>query len=331
VGGLSQVQLRGVNSGDFTLADEAISVLGQWHRGVGGAVLDTTDTNRPFALRVFHIGASGEGGIETITAGNGYDGGDNDAILRLPGRIVQAWPDDWTMPWLTTSNTHVTWTATGRISNRVIRDLGDLTFFRPAQGTMGFSARFDGIGATQAVVEVFNGPTFVGSVTLPAGDMGSLAGTARVSRVNMVVSDGTLSAILTTRAPQEFAPANGSPALTGDRFRITALNPTSTIEGLRSLITRGANVESFAFRGFNTAERQRSRLGAPRFIPGGGIMLPISTEADVSYQIEASNSLNGPWTPLGQVMGTDGTNETLFEDAVSRINNNIRLFRVRIR
>ncbi len=84
-------------------------------------------------------------------------------------------------------------------------------------------------------------------------------------------------------------------------------------------------------RSFNTASPQPPRLSASRFIPGGGITLPIASEPDVTYDIESSASVNGPWTSIGRVMGTDSTNETSFEDTVPRISNSIRLFRVRIR
>jgi len=47
--------------------------------------------------------------------------------------------------------------------------------------------------------------------------------------------------------------------------------------------------------------------------------------------VETSSSVNGTWTPIGQVMGTNGTNATEFEDTVPHIINSIRLFRVRIR
>jgi hypothetical protein len=180
---LERLVVTGSNLDSLTITDEAINKLGQWHRFLGGAVLDTTDTNSAPTLRVSHLGSTGEDGIETIVNGITFVGEVPQGSLRQ--RVVQFcewWPG-------TLLNGHVRWTATGRISNSIFRGLGDLTLFQPEQGAMALSARFDGIGATQAVVEVFNGPALVGSFTTPVGLVGSVSSIAQLSRVNAEVVD----------------------------------------------------------------------------------------------------------------------------------------------
>jgi uncharacterized repeat protein (TIGR01451 family) len=322
---INEVTITGA-AGSLNFADEAVRQLNLWQRFVSGALLDTADTNSSATLRVGNLGASGQAGVETIVGGSDYIG-ELPAGNLFRQRVVQFWCcwDDW---FLTSSNSHIRWTATGPIqgSTNEFETLSDLTAFKQEQGTR-LTTRFDAIGATQALVEVFNGPALVGSVTLAVGDLGTLS-TGAVRGVTVQVIDNTLVGILTGAEPWNFQPANGSPALTGDRFRITALNPTSTVEGLRSLITRGANVESFALKSFNTAAPQRLRLSMPRLTGGGEVTIPISTEPDVSYDLERSPTVNGPWTTIGRVMGTDGTNETSFFD----INTEVSFFyRTRVR
>jgi hypothetical protein len=317
MGALSRVELRGVNSGDFWLRDQAIELLGHWHRAVGAALVDTTaDSNGPPTLRVGNLGSSGEDGFEVFAGGSDiWDMGDEFNSGRK--RIVQAWPDDGETPWPTSSNSYVKWTATGRIqgSSNSFENLSELTSFRQEQATL-LTANFArSLSPTQELMEVFNGPTLVGSFTLPVGLVGTFPSTARVTRVSVSVTDGNLSTVLATRFPQPFAPADGSSVLTGDRVRITALNPQATVENLRSLITRGANVDSFAFRSFNTATPQRPRLGTPRLLSGGRIEIRVPSEPDVTYDIERSQTLlPGSWTRIGRVMGTDGSNTTSFFD-----------------
>jgi len=326
---LSAVEITG--TGSLTLGSEALRQFGLWHRLLGGALLSTQETNGAPTLRVGSLGASGQGGIETIVGGPEYIG-ELPAGNLLRQRVVQAWPDNWTMPWLTSSNRQVSWTMTGHLqgSTTEFEKLRELSVLRQEVNTT-LSARFDVIGATQALVEVFNGPTLVGSVTLPVGDLGSIPSTGGVRRVAAQITDGTVVWILTGAEPWDLRPANGSPVLTGDRLRISSLNPQMTVEGLRSLTTRGANVESFALKSFNTAAPQQPRLHAPRLIGGSQIAVPLSAEPDVSYDIEHSSTVNGPWTKVSRAIGTDGTNETSFFDVIVEIPVNSRFYRARVR
>jgi len=90
-------------------------------------------------------------------------------------------------------------------------------------------------------------------------------------------------------------------------------------------------VESFALKSFNTAAPQQPRLHAPRLIGGSQIAVPLSAEPDVSYDIEHSSTVNGPWTKVSRAIGTDGTNETSFFDVIVEIPVNSRFYRARVR
>jgi uncharacterized repeat protein (TIGR01451 family) len=315
---LSAVEIRGGSttpsiSNSIRLTSEATRHLGLWHQFLGEAVLEEILTGaEPWNLRVGNIGASGQDGIETIVGGPEYIG-ELPAGELLRQRVVQLLDPDPSM-WLTSSNSHVRWTVTGRVAGSTdgFLDLIDLTTYRQEQTNV-ISASFAALGATQSQVEVFDGPVHTGSFTLPG--LGKLnVSTGGVARVATSITDGT--AVLTvkwdTRAA--FTPSSGVP-LNGDRLRISAVNPTMMVEGLRSLLTSGANVESFALRGFSTALPQRPWLAEPRLLPGGRVALTFPSEPDVAYDIERSNTLRtDSWLRLGTVMGTDERKVSSFVD-----------------
>lgn len=336
---LERLIVTGRNLDSLTITDETISKFGHWHRFLGDATLQSAPPGDPgagliVAVDTFDNGAafSDDGdGFEVIAGGN--DVWDDAYVVSLPRRVAQAWPDDWEMPWLTSSNGHVRWTMTGRVqgSSNAFENLSDLTAFKQEQGTV-LRVVFDApMSVTQVQVDMFNGPDRVGSVTLPVGNIGTLASIVKLRRVVGQINDEGPVWTLTGGEPWNFQPATGSPALVCDRLRITALAPAGAIEGIRSLITRGANVESFTLRGFNTAAPQRPKLSLLSLGGGGGTLgLTFPTETDVLYELERSSSVDGPWDPVGRKVGTDGTNSTTF-DPGTQINGTIELYRIRVR
>jgi uncharacterized repeat protein (TIGR01451 family) len=318
---------------ELTLQSEALRQFGLWNHFLGNAKLHPQESGGDLivAFDTFDNGAAVlEDGLETIVGGTEYIG-ELPAGNLLRKRVVKAWTDDWGKPWLTSSNGTLRWTATGRIQGSVnsFENLGDLSLLRQERGTE-LSATFAAsLRVTDSSLAVFNGPEHVGTVTLPVGVLGSLSPTVDVSRVVVQVADGALSELLTTRATEEFVPADGSPALSGDRFRITALNPQVTVEGLRSLITRVSGVESIGIKNIFTATPQRPRMTAPRRV-GNRFELTFPTEPDVVYDIEKSADLiSGSWTPIGTAIGTDGVNTTGFLD--DPLGRPIGWYRIRVR
>src|SRR6185436_7764248 len=150
---VSAVEIRGTES--LTLGSEALRQFGLWHRFVGGAVLHNFWS---WDFSVGNIGASGESGIETLLGGPEYIG-ELPAGNLFRQRVVQFWPDASGNPFgLTSSNSQVRWTATGRVtgSGNGFQSYDDLSCFKQEQGTA-LSASFAALAATQLQVDVFNG------------------------------------------------------------------------------------------------------------------------------------------------------------------------------
>ncbi len=170
---VDRLVVTGRNLASFTISDEAIHMFGHWQRLLAGARLDTAG-NGPPTLRVSNLGSSGEDGIETIIGG-GNDIWDVRDEVSLPSRVVQLW-EGLRGQWLTRSNSHVRWTVTGRITGSAIsyQKIEDLLFSKQEQGTA-LTVDFTSLGATQAVVEVFNGPTYVSRGTLNGTGLVSFA------------------------------------------------------------------------------------------------------------------------------------------------------------
>ncbi len=192
-------------------------------------------------------------------------------------------------------------------------------------------------GSSSAPVErvrisVFNAAGHVGSTFAACGDVGSFTGTANIIRLGWTTFPS--SALVIFDGDVTFKCVDGS-MLKGDRFRFFAASADDQPMLMAALKFSGISIYGSNVAGglLGLSDLKVRNPAAPalknlQLQPNGGVALEFTSQEDVLYTLEATDSLTAPaWKPPGTAFhfGTGSGSGQLSDPA---INSLMRFYRV---
>lgn len=294
---LSTLEFTGTGVQALRIRDQHVRAFGHYHRAPATSILDPSISLCGSESNRIHL--------------SGYDQTNGMVIVPVAPDLSHPIPVKHLnlslLPVHLAANGAAFWlSATGRVSDGSIRSLGRTCLTRNG-GALQIEAGFNDLGATQVRLDVISNYVAVGSITVPAGMLGTIAGNGAIVGCGKLAPGPTSPPCFWIDFNNFMTFTIGQQSFHGNELRVLAANATTQVLSLGNFEIQDIRVADPLVILGESSRARAPRLNPVVLVSGGNAGLRFGTERGVTYAIEYRNSLSvGSWDPLQSVIGTGG-------------------------